>query len=66
MPSKSPSQKRLMAAAAHTPGGFDGVSQAVGREFNDADQAERPAKFPMRGSQKWGKSKSKTSSRFGA
>ena len=40
MPSKSPAQKRLMAAAAHTKGGFGGVPQSVGREFNDADQAK--------------------------
>jgi predicted nucleic acid-binding Zn ribbon protein len=38
MPSKSASQKRLMAAAAHTKGGFGGVSQAVGKTLNDADQ----------------------------
>lgn len=37
MPSKSPAQARLMAAAAHTPGGYGGVSQKVGREFNRAD-----------------------------
>lgn len=40
MPSKSPAQKRLMAAAAHTPGGYGGVPQSVGREFNKADQAK--------------------------
>lgn len=38
MPSKSRVQARLMAAAAHTPGRYDGVSQAVGREFNKADR----------------------------
>lgn len=27
-----------MAAAAHTPGGYDGVPQTVGREFNQADK----------------------------
>lgn len=37
MPSKSPSQARLMAAAAHTAGGYGGVPQAVGKEFNAAD-----------------------------
>lgn len=41
MPSSSPSQARLMAAAAHTPGGYDGVPQSVGKEFNKADQAKR-------------------------
>lgn len=39
MPSTSPPQKRLMAAAAHTPGGFGGVPQKVGKEFFAADQA---------------------------
>ena len=37
MPSKSPAQARLMAAAAHTPGGYGGVPQSVGKEFNQAD-----------------------------
>ena len=37
MPTKSPAQKRLMEAAAHTPGGFGGVSQAVGKEFVGKD-----------------------------
>lgn len=39
MPAVSPAQKRLMAAAAHTEGGYGGVSQAVGREFTGADEA---------------------------
>lgn len=38
MPSKSAAQARLMAAAAHTPGGYGGVPQSVGKEFNDADK----------------------------
>ncbi len=37
MPSSSPAQARLMAAAAHTKGGYGGVPQAVGAEFNQAD-----------------------------
>ena len=37
MPSKSPAQARLMAAAAHTKGGYGGVPQSVGKEFNQAD-----------------------------
>lgn len=41
MPSKSPAQKRLMAAAAHTPGGYGGVPQSVGKEFNQADKAQK-------------------------
>ena len=38
MPTKSPSQKRLMQAAAHTKGGFGGVPQKVGKEFVKADK----------------------------
>ena len=38
MPSVSRKQARLMAAAAHTKGGFGGVPQSVGREFNRADK----------------------------
>ena len=38
MPSKSPAQARLMAAAAHTKGGYGGVPQKVGEEFNAADE----------------------------
>ena len=38
MPSVSPAEARLMAAAAHTKGGYDGVPQSVGKEFNQADK----------------------------
>ena len=38
MPSKSQAQARLMAAAAHTKGGYGGVPQSVGRRFNQADK----------------------------
>jgi hypothetical protein len=41
MPSTSPPQKRLMAAAAHTKGGFGGVPQSVGKEFNMADKGKK-------------------------
>ena len=41
MPSKSPAQHRLMAAAAHTKGGFGGVPQAVGKEFSAADKGKK-------------------------
>jgi hypothetical protein len=41
MPSKSPAQARLMAAAAHTKGGFGGVSRKVGRDFNKADTGSK-------------------------
>lgn len=40
MPSKTPAQARLMAAAAHTKGGFGGVPQKVGKEFNKADKGK--------------------------
>ncbi len=39
MPSVSRKQAILMAAAAHTKGGFGGVPQSVGREFNRKDKA---------------------------
>lgn len=41
MPSKSPAQKRLMQAAAHTKGGFGGVPQKVGKEFVAADKPKK-------------------------
>jgi len=37
MPSVSPAQRKLMAIAAHTPGGYGGVPQSVGAEFHQAD-----------------------------
>jgi hypothetical protein len=40
MPTKSKPQQNLMRAAAHTPGGFGGVPQKVGRDFVDADKAQ--------------------------
>ena len=40
MPSKSPKQHRLMEAAAHTPGGYGGVPQKVGKEFAAADKRD--------------------------
>lgn len=41
MPTVSPAQHRLMEAAAHTPGGFGGVPQQVGKEFVGKDAAAR-------------------------
>ena len=32
-----------MRAAAHTPGGYGGVPQAVGREFTEADKRRKDA-----------------------
>ncbi len=57
MPSKSPAQARLMAAAAHTKGGFGGVPQSVGKDFNKADKGTGIIKP---------KSKSRAQSRYGA
>ncbi len=45
-----------MAAAAHTPGGYGGVPQSVGKEFNDAD-AGKPAPKKNRITSKRAKSK---------
>ncbi len=47
MPSSSPKQAKLMAAAAHTKGGYDGVPQKVGKEFAAADKA-KPKKQPAK------------------
>jgi hypothetical protein len=33
-----------MAAAAHSPGGFGGVPQSVGKEYSQADKAKKKAK----------------------
>lgn len=38
VPSTSKKQAKLMAAAAHTKGGYGGVPQKVGKEFNSADK----------------------------
>ncbi len=37
MPSVSAPQRKLMAIAAHTLGGYGGVPQSVGAEFHAAD-----------------------------
>ncbi len=50
MPSKSPSQARLMAAAAHTKGGYGGVPQSVGKEFNEADKGGKMLSAPRHSS----------------
>lgn len=44
MPSKSPEQEKLMRIAAHTKGGYGGVPQEVGKEFEAADKS-RNKKF---------------------
>jgi hypothetical protein len=49
MPSKSPAQARLMAAAAHDPkfAAKVGVPQSVGQDFNQADTGTRLLKQAM-------------------
>ncbi len=52
MPSVSAPQRKLMAIAAHTPGGYGGVPQSVGAEFHAADAGKsygakpRPSSAP--------------------
>ena len=49
MPSKSPKQRRFMAAAAHDPkfAKKAGIPQKVAKEFNNADKAKaRPRLVP--------------------
>jgi hypothetical protein len=48
MPSVSGPQARLMAAAAHTPGGYGGVPQKVGQDFNQADTGTAQLKQAMK------------------
>ena len=49
MPSKSPAQARLMAAATHDPAFAKktGVPQSVARDFNKADTGSRMLKQAM-------------------
>ncbi len=49
MPAVSEAQRRLMFAAAAKKGGAGGVSQAVGKEFADADPG---GKLPEHASEK--------------
>lgn len=48
MPSVSQAQSRLMAAAAHTKGGYGGVPQSVGKDFNAADTGKKRSALPKR------------------
>lgn len=41
MPSVSPAQEKLMTIAAHTPGGYGGVPQKVGKEYHEADKTKK-------------------------
>ncbi len=38
MPTVSKKQQKLMLAAAHTKGGYNGIPQKVGKEFVSADK----------------------------
>lgn len=48
MPSKSDAQHRLMEVAAHTPGGYGGVPQSVGKDFALADMGRKFAPSPTK------------------
>lgn len=48
MPSKSQAQRRLMAAAAHTKGGYGGVPRKVGKEFAMADMGRKMGSLPQK------------------
>ena len=41
MPSVSAAQHKLMVIAAHTPGGYGGVPQKVGKDFETADKKRK-------------------------
>lgn len=58
MPPVSQAQRRLMQAAAHTKGGFGGVPQSVGKDYESADAG---GKLPERKAPK----KSKAEKRYG-
>ena len=49
MPSKSPAQARLMAAAAHNPAFAKkvGVPVSVAKDFNQADKGGKMLRAPM-------------------
>ena len=47
MPSVSPKQAKLMNIAAHTPGGYGGVPQSVGKEFHEDDKKKKSMKEKM-------------------
>lgn len=44
-----------MAAAAHTPGGYGGVPQKVGKDFNEADKGTGIIKPKKSASGRYGK-----------
>ena len=48
MPVKSKAQNRLMQAAAHSKGGYDGVPQSVGKDFVMASIGRKLGGLPER------------------
>jgi len=56
MPVRSKAENRLMQAAAHTPGGFGGVPQKVGKEFTAASEGKKLNKLPEKVKKKKGDS----------
>ena len=59
MPSKTPAQAKLMRIAAHTKGGYGGVPQKVGKEFEMADEGKAPEKKKSTRDKMYGKPKKK-------
>ena len=58
MPPVSEAQRRLMHAAASTPGGVGGVPQSVGKDFAAADEPGKlPARVNRRSEKMYGKKK---------
>ena len=58
MPSKTPAQAKLMRIAAHTKGGYGGVPQKVGKDFEMADEGKTEKKKSTR-DKMYGKPKKK-------
>lgn len=65
MPSRSKPQAKLMRIAAVTPGGYGGVPQSVGKEFNAADQLRAGMKSRIAGRITSAPAYSKSTSRVG-
>lgn len=60
MPSKTPAQAKLMRIAAHTKGGYGGVPQKVGKDFEVADEVMAGGK-KSKVEKRYGKGKPKKS-----
>jgi len=57
MPPRSEAQRRLMEAAAHTKGGAGGVSQAVGKEFAEADPGGKLPERSIKADKRYGRNR---------